>query len=34
MIGHTKKGLHKVYDQHEAIDERREALELGRASCA
>ena len=31
MIGHSKKGLHKVYDQHEPSDERREALELGRA---
>jgi len=27
VIGHTKPGLHKVYDQHEALDERRDALE-------
>jgi len=26
-IGHTVQGLHKVYDQHRFIDERREALE-------
>jgi len=28
VIGHTKPGLHKVYDQHAYIDEKREALEL------
>jgi hypothetical protein len=28
VIGHTRKGLHAVYDQHEALDERREALEM------
>jgi integrase len=27
VIGHNRKGLHAVYDQHEALDERREALE-------
>jgi integrase len=28
VIGHTKPGLHKVYDLHAFIDEKREALEL------
>src|SRR5450759_2714817 len=28
VIGHTKPGLHKVYDQHAYIDEKRHALEL------
>lgn len=28
VIGHTKPGLHKVYDQHAYIDEKRQALEL------
>jgi integrase len=28
VIGHTKPGLHKVYDQHSYIDEKRKALEL------
>ena len=28
VIGHTKPGLHKVYDQHAYIEEKREALEL------
>lgn len=28
VIGHTKKGLHKVYDQHAYLDEKREALDL------
>ena len=26
VIGHARQGLHAIYDQHEAIDERREAL--------
>ena len=28
VIGHTKPGLHKVYDQHRYIDEKRQALTL------
>jgi hypothetical protein len=28
VIGHTKPGLHKVYDQHQYENEKREALEL------
>jgi integrase len=28
VIGHTKPGLHKVYDQYSYIDEKRHALEL------
>ena len=28
VIGHTKPGLHKVYDQHAYIDEKRKALDL------
>lgn len=28
VIGHSQKGLHKVYDQHHYLDEKREALEL------
>ena len=28
VIGHARVGLHRVYDQHEFLDERREALEL------
>lgn len=28
VIGHTLKGLHKVYDQHSYLDEKRHALEL------
>lgn len=28
VIGHTQKGLHKVYDQHSYINEKRLALEL------
>ena len=28
VIGHGKKGLARVYDQHEFADEMREALEL------
>ena len=28
VIGHTKPGLHKVYDQHAYLDEKREALTL------
>jgi hypothetical protein len=28
VIGHTAKGLHKVYDQHSYTDEKRHALEL------
>ena len=28
VIGHTKPGLHKVYDQHAYIDEKRHALDL------
>ena len=28
VIGHTKPGLHKIYDQHAYIDEKRHALEL------
>jgi hypothetical protein len=28
VIAHTKPGLHKVYDQHAYIDEKRHALEL------
>jgi integrase len=28
VIGHTKPGLHRVYDQHAYLDEKRRALEL------
>ena len=28
VIGHTKPGLHKVYDQHAYLDEKRRALDL------
>ncbi len=28
VIAHTKRGLHKVYDQHAYLDEKRHALEL------
>src|SRR5260370_37885237 len=28
VIAHTKPGLHKVYDQHAYLDEKRQALEL------
>jgi integrase len=28
VIGHALKGLHAVYNQHDFLDERREALEL------
>jgi len=28
VIGHTKPGLHKIYDQHAYLDEKRQALEL------
>ena len=28
VIAHTKPGLHKVYDQHSYLDEKRQALEL------
>jgi integrase len=28
VIGHTKPGLHRVYDQHAYLDEKRKALEL------
>jgi hypothetical protein len=28
VIGQTKPGLHKVYDQHAYLDEKRHALEL------
>jgi hypothetical protein len=28
VIGHTKRGLHKVYDQYAYLDEKREALTL------
>ncbi len=28
VIGHGKKGLDRVYDQHKFLDEMREALEL------
>jgi integrase len=28
VIAHTKPGLHKVYDQHAYVDEKRHALEL------
>jgi integrase len=28
VIGHTKKGLHRVYDQYAYLDEKRHALEL------
>jgi integrase len=28
VIGHTKPGLHKVYDQHAYLEEKRQALEL------
>jgi hypothetical protein len=28
VIAHTKPGLHKVYDQHIYLDEKRHALEL------
>jgi hypothetical protein len=31
VIGHTKPGLHKVYDRYEYIDEKRKALELWQA---
>ena len=27
VIGHTKPGLHKVYDQHAYLDEKRHALD-------
>jgi hypothetical protein len=27
-IGHSKPGLHKIYDQHAYIDEKRQCLEL------
>jgi integrase len=32
VIGHTKKGLHKVYDQHAFLDEKREALDAWEAA--
>ena len=28
VIGHGRKGLQRVYDQHRYVDEMREALEL------
>jgi hypothetical protein len=28
VIGHARKGLARVYDQHKYLDEMREALEL------
>ena len=28
VIGHAKPGLHKVYDQHAYLNEKRQALEL------
>ena len=28
VIAHTKPGLHKVYDQHAYLDEKRRALDL------
>ena len=28
VIGHARKGLARVYDQHQYLDEMREALEL------
>ena len=28
ILAHAQPGLHKVYDQHKYIDEKREALEL------
>jgi integrase len=28
VIGHTQQGLHKIYDQHAYLDEKRHALEL------
>jgi hypothetical protein len=28
VIGHTKPGLHKIYDQHAYLDEKRQALAL------
>jgi hypothetical protein len=28
VIGHTKPGLHKIYDQWAYVDEKRRALEL------
>jgi hypothetical protein len=28
VIGHAQPGLHKVYDQHSYLDEKRRALEL------
>jgi hypothetical protein len=28
VIAHTKPGLHKVYDQHAYLDEKRQALDL------
>jgi hypothetical protein len=28
VIGHTKPGLHRVYDQYAYVDEKRHALEL------
>jgi hypothetical protein len=28
IIGHGRKGLQRVYDQHRYVDEMREALEL------
>jgi hypothetical protein len=27
VIGHTKPGLHRVYDQHAYLDEKRDALD-------
>ena len=27
VIGHSQKGLHKVYDQHAYLDEKRRALD-------
>jgi hypothetical protein len=31
IIGHGRKGIQRVYDQHSYEDEMREALELGRS---
>jgi integrase len=28
VIGHSQKGLHRIYDQHAYLDEKRSALEL------
>ena len=34
VIAHTKPGLHKVYDQHAYLDEKRARSNCGRLGCA